>query len=150
MIGICSGCNQSKELPYTKHRNYFCRPCMRKRRKEFWQKAGVREKYTARVHGLSPSQYRNMLEAQENKCAICRCDLEKTYIDHVSGTWPHKVRGILCNRCNAGLGHFSHNPEHLRNAAEYLEKADANQIRSSVPLDASSSSRESEGSGRAV
>jgi hypothetical protein len=38
---------------------------------------------------------------------------------HVTG----KVRGILCNSCNNGLGRFRDNPDLLLKAADYLQQA---------------------------
>jgi hypothetical protein len=42
--------------------------------------------------------------------------------------WLHgssgKVRGILCNECNRGLGYFHDNKEALMNAAKYLAEED--------------------------
>jgi hypothetical protein len=33
------------------------------------------------------------------------------------------IRGMLCNRCNTGLGMFLDDPNRLRHAASYLESA---------------------------
>jgi hypothetical protein len=42
----------------------------------------------------------------------------RVHVDHchISG----KVRGVLCQNCNLGLGHFHDTPEKLERAAAYL------------------------------
>jgi hypothetical protein len=51
-------------------------------------------------------------------CAICGLPNPKPKIDHDHIT--AKVRGVLCHKCNLGLGYFNDNPNMLRRAAEYL------------------------------
>lgn len=82
------------------------------------------------VFGITMEDYKAMLLQQGNACAICRT--EKTGVaeknkkerslaidhDHATG----KVRGLLCHRCNFGLGHFKDNPDLLTKAAAYLTK----------------------------
>jgi Zn finger protein HypA/HybF involved in hydrogenase expression len=60
-------------------------------------------------------------------CEICGADSKrsgnrwkKLCIDHnhIMGT----VRGILCNRCNSGLGKFQDSKDLLIKASQYLEK----------------------------
>lgn len=60
-----------------------------------------------RLYDLTVAEYDQMLEAQDGVCAIC----EKTCwtgmrlsVDHNHQT--KKVRGLLCNSCNRGLGAF--------------------------------------------
>ena len=65
------------------------------------------------------------LKASTKECVICG-SLGKLVVDHdhVSG----KVRGMLCNHCNRGLGHFRDDPTILEFAAQYLyASADAPQ-----------------------
>lgn len=56
-------------------------------------------------------------------CAICRAkpDEKRLAVDHDKETG--RVRGLLCAMHNKGLGHFSHNPQLLRAAASYIERA---------------------------
>jgi hypothetical protein len=52
------------------------------------------------------------------ECIICG-DSGPLVVDHDHSTG--KVRGMLCNHCNRGLGHFRDDPELLTFAAEYLK-----------------------------
>lgn len=72
-------------------------------------------------YGLSQSQYENMLEQQHGLCAICGgvCASGKLLaIDHDHVT--NKVRGLLCNLCNLGIGLLADNPTVIRQAIIYL------------------------------
>jgi hypothetical protein len=65
-----------------------------------------------------------MLKDQGNKCAICGSlspGKKETsfHVDHDHETG--KVRGLLCELCNVGLGYFK-TPKELRAAAAYLEQ----------------------------
>lgn len=66
-----------------------------------------------------------MIEDQNNQCAIClkEFDSEDRHainIDHCHKTG--RVRGILCQTCNRGLGQFKDNVDILNSAIKYLEK----------------------------
>jgi hypothetical protein len=76
-----------------------------------------------RVYGLTPDQFDAMLTQQNNRCACCDRELEtgqKRHIDHCHDTG--RVRGILCRRCNVGLGMAEHNIERLRQMIAFLER----------------------------
>ena len=51
------------------------------------------------------------------ECVICG-STEKLVVDHCHTT--NQVRGMLCNHCNRGLGHFRDNPDLLEFARIYL------------------------------
>jgi hypothetical protein len=59
------------------------------------------------------------IKATTTECVICGAD-EPLVVDHNHATG--KVRGMLCNHCNRGLGHFRDDPELLGFAAEYLRE----------------------------
>lgn len=83
------------------------------------RRAQVRRSFLKTKYGISVENWRWLLAFQGGKCAICRGDFEETpHVDHdhVSG-W---VRGLLCTRCNTGLGQFEDDPERLVRAARYL------------------------------
>jgi hypothetical protein len=80
-------------------------------------------------YGISIAEYREMLQMQDGRCGLCGADSpgkqtgtdKKMYVDHDHQSG--KVRGLLCSRCNVGLGMFRDDPELMRRAAEYIEKA---------------------------
>jgi hypothetical protein len=80
----------------------------------------IRKKY-----GISIEEFNNLLNFQNNCCAICSKPIQKLRrrmnIDHDHETG--KVRGILCSGCNTGLGHLGDNVEGLKKALHYLENA---------------------------
>jgi len=71
-------------------------------------------------YNLTEMDYVAMVERQSNLCAICGAYMKSTNIDHDHKTG--RVRGLLCYKCNVGLGFFSDNPEFLENAAAYLSE----------------------------
>lgn len=67
-----------------------------------------------------------------SNCDVCKeplnfDDSKKVVVDHDHSCCPGNrscgecVRGVLCSRCNVGLGMFRDNPSYLRLAADYLE-----------------------------
>jgi hypothetical protein len=75
------------------------------------------------TYGITDQQYREMLVEQNGKCAICKKPPtdRRLAVDHCHTTG--KVRGLLCMKCNTGLGHFEDNLKFLEEAQEYLRKA---------------------------
>ena len=74
-------------------------------------------------YGISLTEYDAMLEAQGGRCAICGTDKpggkERWCVDHCKKTG--RVRGLLCNCCNPGLGFFKHDIALLQRAIDYLK-----------------------------
>ncbi len=73
-------------------------------------------------YGITLKQKKELLQIQENKCKICAIELtiKSACIDHNHKTG--KIRGILCNHCNNGLGCFKDNCSLLKRALEYLNE----------------------------
>lgn len=86
----------------------------------------VKDSFLKSKYGISLATYLEMLEKQEGKCAICRSvdpgrkGVDTFCIDHNHLTG--EVRGLLCAKCNSGLGHFLDKPHNLEAALEYLKK----------------------------
>ena len=66
---------------------------------------------------ITREEYDKLFAAR--KCSICGAADEKLNIDHCHRTG--RVRGVLCTKCNAGLGMFRDDTERLLHAAAYLE-----------------------------
>lgn len=75
-------------------------------------------RYTLSQYGLTEDGYAQMHALQEGACAICREAQEVLCVDHDHTT--SKVRGLLCSRCNQGLGLFRDNRDFLAQAITYL------------------------------
>lgn len=85
------------------------------------------------MYDISAEDYLAMAMRQNGACAICgrRPDRDATggkirrgkclCVDHCHAT--DKVRGLLCDTCNSGLGMFKDSADLLRLAAAYLERS---------------------------
>jgi len=79
-------------------------------------------------YGLTVNDYNRILVAQGGGCAICGCPPGQMLsprgfprplsVDHDHQTG--EVRGLLCHKCNVGIGAFGDNLELLEAAASYL------------------------------
>lgn len=118
---LCIDCNNYKPVSEfhknkKNHTNSVCINCGKERSKTYHKSYYKYEKY-----GITKKYFDNIQEAQLGKCAICNTSiLQEGHIDHCHTTG--KVRGILCGKCNKGLGLFNDNVNYLTNAIKYLTK----------------------------
>lgn len=99
----------------------------RKRKEEAPQREFMRkrEQYLRTQFGITHAEYEMLLTAQGGVCAICgTTDPGRSspyfHIDHCHAT--NTIRGLLCNGCNLGLGHFKDDTDRLNAAIAYLGK----------------------------
>lgn len=76
-------------------------------------------------YGMSLEEYEELGASQGGVCAICgdtpvTCPHGKLYVDHCHETGVR--RGLLCQRCNSGIGLLDESPSLLRAAANYIER----------------------------
>lgn len=108
----CKECRTIVRL--TRRRNYHEEIRLNERKNEY------RTKY-----GITLEDYESMYLEQNGKCKIC---FSKTsgrksgifLVDHDHSTG--KVRGLLCARCNVGLGNFDEDRDRMLRAIRYVEK----------------------------
>lgn len=88
--------------------------------------ASLRHKLSNK-YKLSVTQYQLLLQLQRNLCVVCgqpetskdqKGNVRRLSVDHCHTTGG--VRGLLCARCNSGLGHFRDSSTTLQKAIAYL------------------------------
>ncbi len=129
---LCSRCKRWKTRDeYTRARNKpdghynYCTECRKVIRRIDYQNGKKKSAAKSRRqrYGITASQFALMKGRQEDACAICRTPFASkldTHLDHDHKTGA--IRGILCNRCNHGIGVFKDDPERLSRAISYLKQ----------------------------
>lgn len=85
---------------------------------KYYKHSNASFKRKLKKYDLTEESYNELHLEHNGKCKICKKEIEDLVIDHCHQTG--KVRGLLCNPCNKGLGFFEDNIESLRSAIEYL------------------------------
>jgi hypothetical protein len=70
-------------------------------------------------YGLTDEKYQAMLIEQKGLCKICNIKMSPPHVDHNHAT--NKVRGLLCDNCNRGIGHLKENITTMKSAIKYLK-----------------------------
>lgn len=118
----CKFCVKNKYTIWTKNN-----PGRVKINRKRWYKDVGAEKNLLKIYNLTSDRLKKLKEIHNNHCAICdkpNRNNKSLVIDHNHATG--KVRGLLCDLCNLGLGRFQDNPEMLTKAIEYLNNPPAN------------------------
>lgn len=128
---ICYHC--TKDLPEALFKKKIgvglakrCQPCRDKlgiyQKKSYGGKRPI-DYHRQYNYGMDREDFDRMVLDQDGLCAICGLvqigENRSLAVDHCHTTG--KVRGLLCDPCNLGLGNFKDNPENLLKAAEYLK-----------------------------
>ncbi|WP_131738339.1 endonuclease VII domain-containing protein [Actinomadura roseirufa] len=123
----CARCGETKPLgDFGSNRSArsglatYCKPCHNEAMAEIKRRNhGSERNYLLKLrYGLTEERLGHMLARQGGVCVIClRRPAEHVDHSHLTGV----VRGVLCFRCNGGLGQFHDDPRCLGDAADYLE-----------------------------
>jgi len=103
----------------------YCATCKNKlhralHKTEQW-KHWRRSKHLRESYGITEEDLQKILKLQGGICKICGTDTPEGkgwVVDHNHKTG--EVRGILCAKCNTGLGMFGDSKERLQKAINYL------------------------------
>lgn len=102
-----------------------CKDCMhllganwRIRNKDY-----LKAKWRQFRYKCSQEHFNDLLRTQNNACAICEKCFEtnsRPCVDHNHATG--KIRGLLCQNCNAAIGMLKEDTEIAKRLITYLEK----------------------------
>jgi hypothetical protein len=108
---------------------YKCKFCSNsdinhwKRKNPEEHKIHQKRKHLKSKYNISLEQFKNMVAAQNNTCAICNTKFKNersTHVDHCHKTGV--IRSLLCNYCNVLLGMAKESINILESAQTYLKK----------------------------
>lgn len=119
----CTTCGETKALTEFHRRYKFtyeasCKKCRNNRNKG---NKDYNRRHLLKKYNLTHEEYEQLYQLQEGKCLICRKEFPVLDIDHDHKT--NIIRGLLCRKCNGGLGLFNDTIEFLENAIAYLKRA---------------------------
>lgn len=129
----CQFCKKTKSLDnFFKKNNSrdgfgsYCKDCKLKKNTISW-KANKhkhieqrKNSHLEKKYGITLKEYKKILSNQNGVCLICRNkDIRKLAVDHNHKTG--EIRGLLCGKCNQGIGLFNDDIKILRRAIEYLK-----------------------------
>jgi hypothetical protein len=114
---FCQQCGD--KLPFNRGR--LCKVC-----RDVERLKTKRDVYLRQTYGITTDDYDCLLNSQGGVCAICQsiesgAETGVFHVDHDHETGS--VRGLLCCRCNQGLGLLRDNASALRSAAAYVERS---------------------------
>ena len=118
--GVCSTCGPTKIRVRRGGRGNECGTKRRLEEKARRSRVNASAQHRRAKYGLEDDDFARMWLDQDGECFICGAEADLV-VDHCHRSG--KVRGLLCGRCNVALGFMRDNPQSLRAAADYLERA---------------------------
>jgi len=123
----CSRCGTRENIGWDASRDKparLCRSCHAESARHSYARARQKNirKQIIRDHKITEERLQQLERQADGLCMICKSPPESKplCLDHSHATG--EVRGLICNRCNSGLGYFKDSAELLRAAAEYLDR----------------------------
>ena len=133
----------------------YCKPCVKEKNRQWaidnkeqqalscsnWYKKNKKRAnlnatrwHYKKYYGISYEEFLALAQTQKNQCKLCNVDLTfdstkaktRAVLDHCHTTG--KIRGVLCNKCNIGLGTFNDDIMLLKAAMIYLENSNQTTI----------------------
>lgn len=136
----CCTCKLTKKLIFFSRKkaakdgySYKCKECHNLYSKNVWYKSNKEKqiassgkwrknnyiRYKAKMYDIPEGVLKDMFDNAKGICCICKTK-QNLVVDHCHITG--RVRGLLCSKCNFGLGFFKDSILSLESAIEYLKK----------------------------
>jgi hypothetical protein len=116
---------------YKDGKNSRCKRCCNEKKYEWNRKhpEHFKKRMLLKYYNMTIEDYNSILIKQDYKCAICGINQSETpsskfvknrafAVDHNHSTG--KVRGLLCGKCNMGIGGFNESIVILDKAKQYI------------------------------
>ena len=129
----CSKCLEYKTFDnFYKRENRLCgytsrcKSCLRQYKNVSLTSNRSRRNHFKKTYNITIAQYDEMLLKQNDCCAICKRHKSEVTVkrkNHLCVDHNHstgKIRGLLCDKCNRGIGLLCDDIDILKNAIEYL------------------------------
>jgi hypothetical protein len=88
----------------------WCFPC---------ESTYYKEKHRLKKYGMSTIEYDQRVHDQNGLCFLCNEPDSRLVIDHDHTNG--RIRMLLCDRCNGGIGRFLDDPKLLMKTARYIK-----------------------------
>lgn len=126
---LCNACEETHPITSFHKRTSaadglqpHCKQCKR----EYQRSRCTWEGSIKHTYGITAAEWLALSEQQDHVCMICkqtetalfRGTIKRLATDHCHTTG--KVRGLLCQKCNTGLGNFNDDTQLMLNAINYL------------------------------
>jgi len=117
--------NSEKYKEKTKKWSEENQEAVKKYRREYYlkNKSKSQELHLKNTYNLTIDDYNKIFDEQKGCCKICEKHQSefkaKLAVDHCHQTG--KIRGLLCNNCNRGLGHLKDSVLLLKKAIKYIK-----------------------------
>lgn len=114
----------NKDLCHKRNKNYLLKNADKvSLRKIMYRKSNLHREDLWKRQGITLTllEYNEMKQAQKSLCLICKkleSGKQQLNVDHCHKTG--RIRGLICHKCNKGLGCFNEDKNILLEAVRYL------------------------------
>jgi hypothetical protein len=116
------------EINTQRRRQWVEHPSRKETQRRYYLRSQNRRRSLLKhCYGMSLEEYERLLARQGSACAICGKRSAKTLcVDHCHATG--RVRGLLCHKCNLGIGYLDDDPGLMRAAIAYVSRRQEDQL----------------------